>query len=121
MIFSLSASAIIATFPFYLLAPLEAKGPIFSFFLGDFLKAFPVLHFYGELAAKTSFKDINLLNLESSPLALGTLPLNINKLYSIFVFKPLISLKGNSRGARVTGFSINSSSLVLTVEASTKS
>ena len=117
----MSALVIIATFPFYLLASLKAKGPIFSFFLGDFLKAFSALHFYGELAAKIFFKDINLLNLESSLLALSTLPLNINKLYSIFTFKLLISLKGNSRGIRVTGFSVNSSSLVLTVEASTKS
>ena len=121
MIFFLLASVIITIFPFCLLASLEAKSPIFSFFLGDFLKAFPALYFYRELAAKTSFKDINLLDLESFLLALSTLLLNINKLYSVFVFKPLISLKGNSRGARVTGFSINSSSLVLTVEASTKS
>ena len=117
----MSALAIIATFPFCLLAPLKAKGPIFSFFLGDFLKAFLALYFYRELAAKISFKDINLLNLESSPLALSTLPLNINKLYSVFIFKPLISLKGNSRDARVTSFSIDSSFLVLIVEASTKS
>ena len=115
------ASVIITTFPFYLLAPLKAKSPIFSFFLGDFLKAFLTLHFYGELAAKTFFKDINLLNLESSPSASGTLPLNINKLYSIFVFKPLISLKDNSRGVRITSSSVDSSSLILTVEASTKS
>ena len=121
MIFSLLALVIIATFPFYLLALLEAKGPIFSFFLGDFLKAFPTLCFYKELAAKIFFKDINPLNLESSPLASGTLPLNINKLYSVFAFKPLISLKGNSKGTRVTSSSIDSSSLVLTVKASTKS
>ena len=92
-----------AAFPFCLLTPLKAKGPIFSFFLGNFLKAFPALYFYGELAVKTSFKDINLLNLESSPSALGTLPLNINKLHSVFMFKPLISLKSNSKGAKVTG------------------
>ena len=109
-----------AVFPFYLLAPLKVKGPIFSFFLGDFLKAFPVLHFCGELAAKTFFKNVNLLDLESSLLALGILSLNINKLYSIFIFKPLISLKNNSRGAKVTSFSVNSFFLVLTVEASTK-
>ena len=121
MISSLSALVIIATFPFCLLAPLKAKGPIFSFFLGDFLKAFPAVYFYRELAVKIFFKDINLLNLEFSPLVSGTLPPNINKLYSVFIFKPLISLKNNSRGARVTGFSVNSSSLVLTVEASTKS
>ena len=113
--------AIIAAFPFYLLALLKAKGPIFSFFLGDFLKAFPALYFCGELAAKTFFKDINLLNLKSSSLASGTLPLNINKLYSVFIFKPLISLKDNSRGTKITGFSVDSSSLVLTVEANTKS
>jgi len=32
-----------AAFPFYLLAPLEARGsigPIFNFFLGDFLETF---------------------------------------------------------------------------------
>ena len=115
------ALAIITTYPFYLLALLEAKSPIFSFFLGDFLKAFLVLHFYRELAAKTFFKDINLSDSESSSLTLSTLPLNINKLYSIFIFKPLISLKGNSRGVKVTGSSIDSSSLVLMVEASTKS
>ena len=121
MIFSLLASAIIAIFPFCLLASLKAKSLIFSFFLGDFLKAFPVLYFYRELAAKISSKDINLLNLKSSPSASGTLLLNINKLYSVFIFKPLISLKSNSRGTRVTSSSINFSSLVLTAEASTKS
>ena len=121
MISSLSALAIIATFPFCLLAPLKAKSPIFSFFLGDFLKAFPALHFYGELAVKISFKNVNLLNLEFSPSVSGTLPLNINKLYSVFIFKPLISLKSNSRGARVTSFSVDSSFLVLMVEAGTKS
>ena len=66
-------------------------------------------------------KNINLLNLESSLLASGTLPLNINKLYSVFAFKPLISLKGNSRGTRVTSSSVDSSFLVLIVKASTKS
>ena len=121
MISFLSALVIIATFPFCLLAPLKVKGPIFSFFLGDFLKAFPTLCFYKELAAKIFFKDINPLNLESSPSASGTLPPNINKLCSVFVFKPLISLKGNSRGARVTDSSIDSSFLVLMVKASTKS
>jgi len=69
---------------------------------------------------KLSSKDIDLSNLESSPCALGTLPLNKNKLYSILAFKPLTSLKGNSRGARVTG-SGTDSSLVLIVKASTKS
>ena len=121
MISSLLTSAIIATFPFCLLAPLKAKSSIFSFFLGDFLKAFLALYFCGELAVKTFSKDINPLNSESSFLALGTLFLNINKLYSVFIFKPLISLKGNSRGAKVTGFSIDSSSLILIVEASIKS
>ena len=121
MISSLLASVIMATFPFCLLAPLKAKDPIFSFFLRDFLKAFPVLYFYRELTAKIFFKNINLLDLKSSPLASGTLPLNINKLYSVFIFKPLISLKSNSRGAKITGSSVDSSSLILTVEASTKS
>ena len=90
------------------------------FFLGDFLKAFPVLCFYRELAAKISFKNINLLNLESSLLALGTLPLNINKLYNIFIFKPLISLKSNNKSTKVTSSSVNSFSLVLMVKASIK-
>ena len=67
-----------------------------------------------------SSKDINLLNLESSPYILGILLLNRNKLYSIFVFKPLTSLKGNSRGTEVTGSSIDSF-LILIVETSTKS
>jgi hypothetical protein len=84
------------------------------------LKAFLALCFYGELATRSSSKDVDLLDLESSPYALGTLPLNRNKLCSILAFKPLTSLKGNSRGARVTGFSIDSSS-ILTVEAGTKS
>jgi hypothetical protein len=103
---------------------LEAKGsigPIFSFFLGDFLEAFLALYFYRKLVIKVSSKD--LLDLESSPLALGTLPLNRNKLYNIFAFKPLTSLKGNSRGSGVTSSSIDSSSssLALIVKASTKS
>ena len=72
------------------------------------------------MVAKISFKDVNLSDSKSSFSALGTLPLNINKLYSVFIFKPLISLKSNNRGTGVTGFSINSSSLVLIVEASTK-
>jgi len=121
---SLLALAIIATFPFYLLALLEAKGsigPIFSFFLGDFLEAFLALCFCKELATKTSFKDVDLLDLESSLLALGTLPLNRNVLRSIFTFKPLTSLKGTNRGLRVTGSGINPSPLALTVKASTKS
>jgi hypothetical protein len=123
IITSLLTSVIIATFPFCLLALLKAKGfigPIFSFFLRDFLEAFPALHFYRELTIKSSFKDIDLLNLESSPYTLGTLPLNKNKLYSIFTFKPLTSLKGNSRGTGVTSSSTDSS-LILIVKASTKS
>jgi hypothetical protein len=78
------------------------------------------LYFYRELATKLSFKDIDLLNLESSPYTLGTLPLNRNKLCSIFIFKPLTFLKSNSRGTRVTSFSTDSF-LILIVEASTKS
>ena len=49
------ALVIIATFSFFLLALLELRGsigPIFNFFLGDFLEAFPALYFYGELAIK---------------------------------------------------------------------
>jgi hypothetical protein len=84
------------------------------------LEAFLALYFCGELVTGSSFKDINLLDLKSSLYALGTLPLNKNKLYSIFMFKPLTSLKGNSRGTGVTGSGINSFS-ILTVKASTKS
>ena len=84
-------------------------------------EAFPALYFCGELATGSSSKDINLLDLESSPYILGILPLNRNKLYSILIFKPLTSLKGNSRGTGVTGSSIDSSSSVLIVKASTKS
>jgi len=54
------------------------------------------------------------------PNTLGILPLNRNKLYSIFIFKPLTFLKGNSRGIRVTSSSIDSF-LLLIVRASTKS
>jgi len=79
------------------------------------------LRFYKELVIKTSSKDVDLLDLESSLLALGTLPLNRNALYSIFAFKPLTSLKGTNRGPRVTGSSIDPSPLALTVKASTKS
>ena len=124
MIISLLALAIIAAFFFYLLALLKTRGsvgPIFSFFLGDFLETFPALRFYGEPIIRLSSKDIDSLDLESSPYALGTLPLNRNKLHSIFIFKPLTSLKGNSRGTGVTGSGIDSSSLVLIVKASTKS
>ena len=123
IITSLLALVIIAAFPFRLLVLLEARGsvgPIFSFFFGDFLEAFPALDFCGELVTRLFFKDINLLNLESSLYALGTLPLNKNKLCSIFVFKPLTSLKGNSKSAGVTGFGTDSS-LILIVEAGTKS
>ena len=67
-----------------------------------------------------SSKDINLLNLESSPCALGTLPLNRNELHSIFIFKPLTSLKGNNKSTGVISSSINFF-LILTVEVSTKS
>jgi len=84
------------------------------------LEAFLALRFYRELATRSSSKDVDLLNLESSLYALGTLPLNRNKLRSILAFKPLTSLKGNSRGARVTGSGADSS-LVLIVKASTKS
>ena len=69
---------------------------------------------------RLSSKDIDLLNLKSSPYTLGTLFLNRNKLYSIFAFKPLTSLKSNSRGARVTNSSTDFS-LILIVEASIKS
>jgi hypothetical protein len=69
---------------------------------------------------RSSSKDIDLLNLESFLYALGTLPLNRNKLRSILAFKPLTSLKSNSRGIRVTNFNTDSS-LILIVEASTKS
>jgi hypothetical protein len=123
MITSLLALVTIATFPFYLLALLEARGSIgliFSFFFRDFLEAFPALHFYRELIIKLSSKDINLLNLESSLYILDTLPLNRNKLYSILAFKPLTSLKSNSRGIRVTS-SGTDSFLISIVEASTKS
>ena len=79
------------------------------------------MHFSGELITKISVKDIDLLDLKSSLLALGTLPLNRYKLPSIFIFKPLTFLKSNSKGAKVTGFSTDSSSLVLMVKASIKS
>ena len=86
------------------------------------------MRFYKELAIKTSSKDVDLLDLESSLLdlessllALGTLPLNRNKLYSIFAFKPLTFLKGTNKGPKVTSSSINPSPLALTVKASTKS
>ena len=84
------------------------------------MEAFLALCFYRERAIRSSSKDIDLLDLELSPYALGTLPLNRNKLYRIFTFKALTSLKGNSRGAGVTSSGIDSS-LVITVKASTKS
>ena len=79
------------------------------------------MRFYKELVIKISSKDVDLLDLESSLLALGTLSLNRNKLRSIFTFKPLTSLKGTNRGSRVTSSSINPSPLALIVKASTKS
>ena len=85
------------------------------------MEAFIALRFYKELVTKTSSKDVDLLDLESFPLALGILPPNRNKVYSIFAFKPLTSLKGTNRGPRVTGSGIDPSSLALTVKASTKS
>ena len=69
---------------------------------------------------RLSFKNIDLLDLESSPYTLGTLFLKRNKLYSIFTFKPLTSLKNNSRGTKVTSSSTDSF-LILIVKASTKS
>ena len=69
---------------------------------------------------RSSSKDIDLLNSKSSLYTLDTLPLNKNKLYSILIFKPLTSLKGNSKSAGVTGFGTDSS-LILIVEAGTKS
>ena len=79
------------------------------------------LRFYKELIIKTSIKDTDLLNSKSSPLVLGTLLLNKNELHSIFIFKPLTSLKSNSKGARVTGSSANPFSLVLIVKTNIKS
>ena len=67
------------------------------------------------------FKDVNLLDLESSLLALGTLPPNRNKLRSIFAFKLLTSLKGTNRGPRVTSSGIDPFSLALIFKTSTKS
>ena len=69
---------------------------------------------------RSSSKDIDLLNSESSPYTSGILLLNRNELYSILVFEPLTSLKINSRGAEVTSSSTDFS-LILKVEASTKS
>ena len=106
-----------------MLALLKAKsstGFIFGFFFKDFLEAFLALYFYRELAAGLSSKNINLLNLESSPYTLSTLPPNKNKLYSIFIFKLLTSLKGNSKSTRVINSGIDSF-LILIVKASIKS
>ena len=79
------------------------------------------LRFSKELIIKISIKGVDLLDLKSSLLALGTLPLNKYKLPNIFIFKPLTFLKGNSKGAKITGSGADSFSLVLTVEASIKS
>ena len=78
------------------------------------------MYFYKKLVIKISFKDIDLLNLKSFLLALETLPLNKNKLYSIFIFKPLTFLKSTNRGPKVTSFSTDPFSLALTVKANTK-
>ena len=115
---------IITAFSFHPLVLLKVKdsiNPIFCFFLKDLLKTFLVLYFYKELIIKISFKDVDLLNSKSSFLVLGTLPLNRNKLYSIFAFKSLIFLKDNSKGTGVTSFGANSFSLILTVKVNTKS
>jgi hypothetical protein len=78
------------------------------------------LYFYRELVTKISFKNIDLLNLKFFFYILSTLPLNRNKLYNIFIFKPLTFLKSNNKGTRVISFGTDSS-LILTVKASTKS
>ena len=109
---------------FFLLILLKTRdfiGPVFNFFLKYFLKAFLVLRFYKKLVVKASSRDIDLLNFKSSLLALGILLLNRNKLYSIFIFKPLTSLKSNNKDARVIGLKVDFSSLVLMVKANTKS
>ena len=79
------------------------------------------MHFSKKLIIKIFIKGVDPLNLKSSLLALGTLPLNRYKLPSIFIFKPLTFLKGNNKGTKVTSFSADSFFLVLMVEASTKS
>ena len=79
------------------------------------------MRFSGELITKISTKGVDPSDLKSSLLALGTLPLNRYKLPNIFTFKPLTFLKSNNKSTRVTSFSVNSSFLVLIVEASTKS
>ena len=83
------------------------------------MEAFSALYFCRELVTGSSSKNINLLDLESSPYTLGTLSLNRNELYSIFAFKPLTSLKSNSRSTRVTGSSTDFF-LILIVKANTK-
>ena len=79
------------------------------------------MHFCKELATKTFSKDIDLLNSESSLLTLGTLLLNRNKLHSIFIFKPLTSLKSTNKSPKVTGFNTDPFPSALIVKASTKS
>ena len=79
------------------------------------------LYFSEELIIKISTKGIDPLDLKSSFLVLGTLPLNRYKLPNIFIFKPLTFLKGNSKSTKVTGSNTNSSFLVLIVEANIKS
>ena len=78
------------------------------------------MRFYRELVIKISFKDVDPLNSKSSLLILGILSLNRNKLYNIFIFKLLTSLKGNSKSIKITGFNANTSFLILIVKASTK-
>ena len=78
------------------------------------------MHFSKELITKIFIKGVNLLNLKSSFLVLGTLPLNRYKLPNIFIFKPLTFLKGNNKSTKVTDSSTDSSSLVLMIKASIK-
>jgi len=79
------------------------------------------LRFYKELIIRVSSRDVDLLNSKSSFLALDILLLNRNKLRSIFAFKFLTFLKGNSRGTRVTESGVNFFFLVLIVKTGTKS
>ena len=79
------------------------------------------MHFSKKLIIKIFIKGVDPLNLKSSLLALGTLPLNRYKLPNIFTFKPLTFLKSNNKNAKVTSSSADSSSLVLMVKASIKS
>ena len=94
---------------------------MFSFFLEDFLEAFPALYFCGEPVTKSSSKNIDLLDFEFFPSTLGTLLLNRNEFCNTFIFKPLTSSKNNSRSARVTGSNTDSFFLFLIVKAGTKS